>query len=240
MLVGQRAAVRGGLLERVVGCHLGVEQQRHDLLVDRADQLFEHDRALVAVLDERVLLRHAAEVDALAHVVHRLEVLAPADVDDLEHDEALEVAHQAFLDLLDLGLALGVRLERVVDELLGDRVAVEPAQLLLGHAGAVDRLHRDDERAEVPFLAHLVLQVRERDAGDHLGDPVLAHELGEVLAVEDAPPLLVDLLALHVHHVVVLEDVLPGDEVLLLDLLLRVLDLAREDARLHRLVVRAA
>ena len=39
-------------------------------------------------------------------------------------------------------------------------------------------------------------------------------------------------------HVVVLEDVLARDEVLLLDLLLRVLDLVREDLRLHGLVVR--
>ena len=55
--------------------------------------------------------------------------------------------------------------------------------------------------------------------------------------MQDAVALLVDHLALHIHHVVVLEDVLAGDEVLLLDLLLRVLDLAREDAGLHRLVV---
>jgi len=55
--------------------------------------------------------------------------------------------------------------------------------------------------------------------------------------VQDAISLLVDHLPLHIHHVVVLEDVLAGDEVLLLDLLLRVLDLAREDAGLHRLIV---
>ena len=55
--------------------------------------------------------------------------------------------------------------------------------------------------------------------------------------MQDAVALLVDHLPLHVHHVVVLEDVLALDEVLLLDLLLRVLDLAREDAGLHRLVV---
>jgi len=57
------------------------------------------------------------------------------------------------------------------------------------------------------------------------------------MALEHLTPLLVDDRALQVHDVVVLEDVLPGDEVLLLDLLLRVLDLPREDARLHRLVV---
>ena len=56
--------------------------------------------------------------------------------------------------------------------------------------------------------------------------------------MQHAVPLLVDHLPLDVHHVVVLEDVLTHDEVLLFDLLLRVLDLAREDAGLHRLVVR--
>ncbi len=82
--------------------------------------------AFVAVLDERVLLRHAAQVDALAHVVHVLEVLAPADVDGLENDEALEIAHQAFLDRVELLLALAVRVVRVLEELLHDRLAVEP------------------------------------------------------------------------------------------------------------------
>src|SRR5262249_21047814 len=72
---------------------------------------------------------------------------------------------------------------------------------------------------------------------DRLGDPAL-DLFREVLALEDAATLLVDDHALRVHHVVVLEDVLARDEVLLLDLLLRVLDLLREDAGLHRLVVR--
>ena len=76
------------------GLDLRVEEQRDHLGADRAVQLQEHLVPLVAVLDERVLLRHAAQVDALAHVVHVLEVLAPALVDDLEHDVALEVAHQ--------------------------------------------------------------------------------------------------------------------------------------------------
>ena len=69
-----------GLLEllALLGGHLGMEEKRHDLFVDRSDQVLEHDRALVAVLDERVLLREPAQADAFAHVVHRLEVLAPA------------------------------------------------------------------------------------------------------------------------------------------------------------------
>ena len=69
-----------------------------------------------------------------------------------------------------------------------------------------------------------------------LVDPVL-DLLGEVLAFEYAAALLVDDHALDVHDVVVLEDVLSRDEVLLLDLLLRALDLVREDLALHGLVV---
>ena len=75
------------------------------------------------------------------------------------------------------------------------------------------------------------------EALDDLVDPAL-DLLGEVVALEHAAALLVDDLALHVHDVVVLEDVLAHDEVLLLDLLLGVLDLLREDLRLHGLVVR--
>ena len=49
---------------------------------------------LGAVLDERVLLGHRAQVDAVAQVLHRLEVLAPADVDDLQDQVALDLAHE--------------------------------------------------------------------------------------------------------------------------------------------------
>ena len=84
----------------------------------------------------------------------------------------------------------------------------------------------------------LVRGVVGDDVRDHFGEPLLAEILRQVGAVQHAVALLVDHLPLHVHHVVVLEDVLALDEVLLLDLLLRVLDLAREDAGFHRLVVR--
>src|SRR5581483_3548125 len=72
---------------------------------------------------------------------------------------------------------------------------------------------------------------------DDVVDPD-ADLLGEVLALEHLAALLVDPLAVPVEDVVVLEDVLAHDEVLLLDLLLRTLDLPGEDLRLHRLVLR--
>src|SRR5437773_9585655 len=71
------------LLQRLrLDPHLGMEEREHDLLADRLAQLLEHLVALGPVLDERVLLREGAQMDALAPVVHRLEVLAPALADD--------------------------------------------------------------------------------------------------------------------------------------------------------------
>ena len=55
--------------------------------------LAEHLEALALPLDQRVLLAHGPQVDALLQVVHLVEVLAPALVDDLQHDLALDLAH---------------------------------------------------------------------------------------------------------------------------------------------------
>ena len=73
---------------------------------------------------------------------------------------------------------------------------------------------------------------RSITAGD-----LLARRVAHVLALEHAVAVLVDDLALLVHHVVVLEDALADEEVLLLDLALGVLDLLREHLRLDRLLV---
>src|SRR4051794_17843108 len=251
MLIGDIGAVeslrRLRLLELlgVADLDRGVEERHHDLLADRESELAEHRLALGRVLDERVLLRHRAQVDALAQVVHVLEVLPPAGVDHLQDHEALDVAHERLagvrvgaqrLLLLDVGVA------RVLLELVDDRRAVEAdlfAQFLGRDrvVGRVDVLHRLAERVEIPLLRVFALGVVRDDPLDHLVDPA-ADLLRQVLSLEDAAALVVDDRALLVHDVVVLEDVLAHDEVLLLDLLLRVLDLVREDLRLHGLVVR--
>src|SRR5262245_46878616 len=243
VLVVELAAARLHGLERrlrlLLDLQRDVEQAEDDVVPDRAAELLEEDVTLAAVLDERILLRERTQVDALTQVVHRLEVLAPALVDDLEDHVALDLAHQLRAELL---LPLAVRVERVSDELLDERVPVGRVDALLGQlverdVGPVEPLHVRDEAREVPLLREV--GVRELlHAGLHrLLDPAL-HLFREVVALEHAAALLVDDHALRVHDVVVLEDVLARDEVLLLDLLLRVLDLLREDPGLHRLVVR--
>src|SRR4029077_5990741 len=90
------------------------------------------------------------------------------------------------------------------------------------------------EAVQVPLLGVLALGVQLDEPLDQVIDPAV-DLVGQVGALEHLPPLGVDDLALRVHDVVVLEDVLARDEVLLLDLLLRVLDLLRKQACLHRL-----
>ena len=66
---------------------------------------------------------------------------------------------------------------------------------------------------------------------------LLARDRAHVAALEHLVAVLVDDLALLVHHVVVLEDALADQEVLLLDLALGALDLLREHLRLDRLLL---
>src|SRR4051812_47672174 len=86
---------------------LGAEDQFRELVPDRVHQLLEHLEALVFVGDEGIDLGEAAEVDPFAHVVHVEEVFAPAVVDHLQQDRALEEAHQLLAELL-FSLLIGI------------------------------------------------------------------------------------------------------------------------------------
>src|SRR3954471_19587283 len=112
-----RAGLRAALAPAVLplDLDLDVEDEARELLPYRVDQPAEHLEAVVLVGDDRLDLREPAQVDALAQVVHVVQVLAPALVDDLEQDVALERAHELLAQLL---LALVVGLDDVVLELL--------------------------------------------------------------------------------------------------------------------------
>ena len=82
----------------------------------REAELLEHGVALRPVLDQRILLSEGTQVDALAEVVHVLEALAPAGVDDLQDDEALDVARNV-RGPTEL-LLFAIELERLVAEIV--------------------------------------------------------------------------------------------------------------------------
>src|SRR4051795_2011758 len=101
---------------------LDMEDQARELLPDRVHKRLEHREALVLVGDQRIDLREAAEVDALAEVVHLVEVLAPAVVDDLQQDRPLELAHDLVAEVLFAAVVGG---ERIGEQLLPERLTVD-------------------------------------------------------------------------------------------------------------------
>ena len=95
--------------------------------------------------------------------------------------------------------------------------------VVVGDPDRVQLPERLPELVQVPVLGVALGGGAVDVGGDHVVDHV-ADLLVQVLALEDPAALAVDDLALLVHHVVVLEDVLADLEVLLLDLGLRALD----------------
>ena len=91
----------------------------------------EHVEALALVLHQRVALGVRPQADALAQVVHLVEVLAPLAVEHGEQHAALELAHDLVAELLLAAVVrrLGVGLE-LLDELVAGQ-AVATAGLLL-------------------------------------------------------------------------------------------------------------
>ena len=119
--------------------HRGDLHVRHvldEVVLDEAHHGLEHVEALTLPLGERVLLAHGAEVDALAQVVHLVEVLAPVLVDHRQHHAPLDLAEVLGADRLLLRL---VQIERVVDEELDERVAVRDVVELLPRDARGDR-----------------------------------------------------------------------------------------------------
>ena len=84
------------------------------LLLDLPHHRLEHLVALALVLDQRVALGHGAQADAVLEVVHLVQVVAPAAVEHLQHDAALELARRRLAERL---LALLVRDPRVREDL---------------------------------------------------------------------------------------------------------------------------
>src|SRR3954470_18067325 len=154
---------------RALVLDLHVVDVARELLPDRRHQRAEHLEALVLVRDQRVDLGEPAEVDPLAQIVHVVQVLAPAVVDDLQQDVALDLPHQLLAELL---LALVVGLDRVVLELGLERLAVDRPRVdvLDRQRGRVDLLELGEEAVEVPVLDVVAREVLLDEPVDHVAD----------------------------------------------------------------------
>src|SRR5437867_11968170 len=243
--VGHVADCAGALLDRLGGLrHLFLrldahgQQDARDLHLHHVEQLREQLEGLALVLLLRVLLRIAAQVDALAQIVQRRQVLAPMRVERLQQHHAHE--GRELLQAHALQLVLEQRVARLHD-LLDDLLVGDGRRLLdLG-------LQR---HLELPLLAQRLLQAVEvplfldavgrHEGANHVFHRALAQVRDlrlELLGLEDVVALLVDDLALVVGDVVVLEQLLADVEVARLDLALRAFQAARDDAGLDGLAV---
>src|SRR5690606_10555068 len=114
----------GRALLGLVDLDLQVEEEADRFLLDLAHHGLVHRVSLALVLDQRVALRHGTQADAVLEVVHLVEVVSPAAVDDLQHNAALELAHRLGSEGL---LALAVGDLRVAEDLLREALLVDAA-----------------------------------------------------------------------------------------------------------------
>src|SRR5215468_8048491 len=223
-------------LDLLLGAHLDGGNEGHGLVFDALEHGGEHLERLALELETIVLLRVAAQVNALAQVVHGCQVLAPVLVELAQHDLLFHVAHDRRADPRHLGV---VGLVQGAHDALAQRFGAE-LRLLLQPEGRVDAgveiaLHRCAQCLEIPvLLGGLARQVLIEQRTDRvLHQPV--NGVGEILGPHDLRALRVDHLTLIVGHVVEQQQVLADVEVVRLDLALRLLDLAGEHAALDDL-----
>ena len=177
-------------------------------------------------------------MDALAQVVQCSKVFAPVGVDALQQHHAFELREVLLADLLDLCIERGICSgnDLVHHVIVGDGTGRFDF-LFQWQLDVPIRCQGLFESGQIPLLL------------DGLGWHMLARQIGkaalaqrgdlrrQVFRVEDVVALLVDHLALVVGDVVVLQQLLAHVEVARLDLALRALDAARDNARLDRLAI---
>src|SRR5438045_1720705 len=213
--------------------HGHAEDRLRDSARDPSLHLFEEAVRFALVGDERILLAVATQVDALAQLFHRGEVLDPVRVNGAQEDPPLDGAGQLVAE------GLLARLVRLLDD-LGDAIAqVVLVTQLVAEARRDDIRaieHRPEARRELVEVP--VLRVRRGRRGIDKAVGLLAQELENGLAdialLEDEPALSVDDVALVVEHVVELERALADIEVAALDLDLRLRDCPGDHPRLDR------
>src|SRR5581483_2757281 len=235
-LRGQRNG-RSHLRRRRLLDDLHPEDVAHDVVLNGLLHPLELVEGLFLVDEQRVSLLIAAQMDALAQIVHVRQMLHPARIDRAQRHPALQFAHRPrALQRIHLLLARLVDVPHVIGQELDHLLARLALQV-------VDRQDGIEHEVVVKFAEQFV---EFPFAGGNLGGRVdvdgildvaadiVEDRLLQVHAFQDTAALLIDQFALPVHHVVVVEDVLARLEIVFLDLLLRPLDHAGEHLGVHR------
>ncbi len=222
-------------LDLGLAAHLDLGHRGHSVELDAIQHRGEQFERLALVFLLRVLLRIAAQENALPHVIHRGKMFPPVLIQGPQHHFFFDVAH----DLgAHAGLFLVIRLFERGDDFVAQARAV--AGLLGLHPG-IDRQDRTKVALDGLGQSGHVPLLFGRTARDvlihHLDDHVLANPfdgLGHILSAHEVRALLIDHATLIVRDVVIFQQLLAGVEIVLLDPPLRPLDLASQHAALDR------
>src|SRR5215469_8050874 len=193
---------------RAVGTDdLHAEEVPRRVLLEAEHHSLEHLEGLLLVRDQRVLLSVAAQADALLEVVHLEEMVLPQAVEHAEHHDTLVVAHRLrtedlFLDLVAVAQLFEDGLSQLVPVQAGDIDLFLPV-----NAELVVELR--ENRLGIPLVRmRLLRRVLVENVREDRREVVISDQLLLVDALHQLAAQTVDGLALLVHHVVVLEDVL--------------------------------
>ena len=170
------------------------------------------------------MLAVAAQAHALFELVHVVDVLHPLGVHIAQQADTLQLTHHGRAIALLLG---GEDVHTPLVQQVGDVLPFQVVELVGGIVevgGQAQPVHiMAAQRGKIPVIG--AVAVEEVLAGIVNG---LAHHfmqlVGDVLAVQHGLALLVDDLALLVHHIVILQDLFADGEVGRLQLFLGALD----------------
>ena len=208
-----------------LSAQLHARQERYRVVLDAIEHRREQLERFALVLLLRVLLRIAAQVNALPQIVHRGQMLAPVRIELLQHHGLFEMSHDRRAVLLHLCF---VRLSDLGEHSLAHIFFVEilvlsPSSLDVDGDREIsaDRL---DEPVNIPHFLDALRRDETIDQAIHDFVANARDGIADILCRHDSGALLIDHLALIVRDVVVLEQVLTSIEVVRFDFALRALD----------------
>src|SRR6266478_3812717 len=210
--------------------HLNVEEIANRFIVDARHHVFEERERFFLELDNGIFLRVAAKADAFLQVVQREQVVFPLRIHHVENDAALEPAHQVRAELLFLFL---VALLDGFGRSVGKLVVAQSAWIgaCRFHVDAKLRIALREKLRGVPLIGMLLARAEGFGQFTHHVFRDAQDVIALVFAFQRGAANRVNRFALFVHHVVVLEQMFAGIEILRFDRLLRLLDAARDHSR---------
>ena len=146
--VGTATCSRCGSSSRL---HLNRQHQPHGVLAYCGYHFVKHLVALAAVLDNRVLLRIGAQINALTQFIHRVDVIHPLFIHDAQQHDALKLTHNLFADLffaclihfvgalnqLVSYILFGFQLLQLVAVIVEIVLRREPAEIIVAQSGEI-------------------------------------------------------------------------------------------------------